>query len=113
VRVGVLSAGAEAHATDDSAYLADLVKLAGFAPDPLAEAAMLQMVRAPREAVFKLADSWKHSPRRGLAFWIWSQSQAARQVWPEIGSPTRSVGSEDAEIDDEGKTGINGLPDDN
>ena len=108
VRVGVLPAGAEAHATDDSAYLADLVKLAGFGPDPLAEAALVQMYyHAPREALLKLADSWKHSPRRGLAFWIWSQSQAARQVWPEIGSPSHSFGSEDAKIDDDGKTSTN------
>jgi hypothetical protein len=81
VRAGVLPAGAEAHAADDAAYLADLVKLAGFAPDALAEAAMLQMQQhAPKEAVLKLANSWKHSPRRALAYWIWYQS---RQVSPE------------------------------
>jgi hypothetical protein len=83
VRAGVLPAGAEAHAADDAACLADLVKLAGFGPDPLAEAAMLQIQQhAPRDAVLKLANSWKHSPRRALAYWVWYESRPAQWISP-------------------------------
>lgn len=99
VRAGVLPAGAEAHATDDAAYLADLVKLAGFAPDALAEAAMLQMQQhAPREAVLKSANSWKHSPRRALAYWIWYQSRPARQMSPETSPEDTTINNDSRNV---------------
>jgi HEAT repeat protein len=105
VRAGVLPAGAEAHATDDAAYLADLVKLAGFAPDALAEAAMLQMQQhAPRDAILKLANSWKHSPRRALAYWIWYQS---RQVSPETSSEDPGI---NVRVSDDSKINVNVPP---
>jgi len=66
----VLPPGAEKQAGDDAACLAALVKLAGVAQQPLAEAALLQLQTWPDpDGLVRLSITWQHSPRRDLAAW--------------------------------------------
>ena len=53
------------------ARAAALIRLAGFAPEALAEAALLQLGTAPvAERLARQALSWQQSPRRDLARWV-------------------------------------------
>lgn len=67
---GVLDASAAPSVADDAAYLAALVRLAGFAAEPLAEAALVQLEGWPDSAALVRASlPWQHSPRKPLADW--------------------------------------------
>lgn len=56
--------------TADAAGLRNLVKLAGFAKQPLAEAALIQLETWPDQAALVRASlGWQFSPRRDLASW--------------------------------------------
>ena len=75
VRRGTLPAGTEADAGDPGKYRAHLIRLAGFAPRVLSEAALLQLQAAgvsSRELAAE-ALSWRKSPRRSLAGWVREQ----------------------------------------
>ena len=70
VGLGVFAASDVSHAGNDEAYLADLVRMAGFAPAPVSEAALLQLNTWPdRKQLVRQALSWQNSPRRELGAW--------------------------------------------
>ena len=79
VEAGLLPRGTSNDANDADAHLDDLVKLAGFAPQPLGDAALLRLQTWPdRQALLASALLWQRSPRRRLANWVrWRASAIA------------------------------------
>lgn len=96
VEAGLLPEGAQSHAADDAAWLADLVTLAGFAAPPLSEAAMLQLQAWPDEEQLARASlPWQHSPRPALAQWtqrsLAQLTGKARLIYTEADLPAATT----------------------
>ncbi|MCE5278434.1 MAG: HEAT repeat domain-containing protein [Planctomycetaceae bacterium] len=70
IEAGALPREALAHATADEQYLADLVRLAGWAPQPLATAAVMQLQTRPdRDQLLRATLAWQRCPRFELVKW--------------------------------------------
>jgi len=71
VAAGALKPGAAATAGDDAAYLDALVRITGWAPGPLAEAACLRLETWPDEKqLVRHALAWQACPRSSLRSWV-------------------------------------------